>query len=86
MPLVDRQPKPQVGHHRDHDGVVLEAALLAQVVGAHRDDVVAVDDPAVVIDGDQPVGVTVERDADVRARTGDRCRQGARMRRVRTRR
>ena len=38
-----------------------------QVAGADRDDVIAVDDGAVVVDGHQPVAVTVEGETEVGA-------------------
>ena len=45
------------------------------------DQLVAVDDPAVAIDHDQPVGVAVEGEAQVGAAAGDRPGEGGRRRR-----
>ena len=44
---------------------VAQAAAAVQIGGADRHDVVAVDDTAGVVDGEQPVGVTVEGEAEV---------------------
>ncbi len=63
--VAHRKTESEVGHHRDDDGVVTQFSTGAQIVGDDADDVVAVDDLAGVIDGDQPIGITVERDADI---------------------
>src|SRR5581483_11383206 len=47
------------------DAVALEAALLAQVDGGEGDQLVAVDDAAVAIDGEDAVAVAVEGEAGV---------------------
>ena len=61
------QPEAEVRHDRDHHGVVRAGApRAAQVEGADGDDVVAVDDGPGVVDGDQPVGVAVEGQAQRR--------------------
>ena len=56
----------EVGHHRDHHGVAGQAAPLAQVGGEQGQQPVAVDDVAVAVDGDDPVGVAVEGQAQRR--------------------
>ena len=48
-----------------------EPAALAQVGGADRDRVVAVDHPPLLVDRDQAIGITVEGDPDVGALGGD---------------
>ena len=68
---LHRQPEPEVGHHGDDDGVVAQGAAAVQVEGADGDDVIAVDDRAGVVDGHQPVGVTVEGEPEVGAVVDD---------------
>ena len=69
--LGHRQPEPEVGHDRDDDGVADEQAPFAPVERAHRDELVAVDQPAVVVDGEHAVGVAVEGQPELRARGDD---------------
>ncbi len=76
----------EVAHHGDDDGVVGQPTALVQVDGADGDDLVAVDEPAGVVDGEHPVGVTVEREPDVGALGDAPPRQRAGMRSTRTRR
>ncbi len=60
MPL-----EPQIRHHRgDHAGL-RQPALVAPQLGDHRHHLVAVDQMALLVDEDHPVGVAVERDADI---------------------
>ena len=60
--------EPEVGHHGDDHGVAGEHLALVPVDGGDGDDLVAVDEPALGIDGERAVGVAVEGDADVGAR------------------
>ena len=55
--------------------VVAEQPPLVEVRGADRHDLVAVDEPARAVHGHQPVGVPVERQAEVGAMFDDRRRQ-----------
>ena len=78
--LAHRQVEAEVRHRRDDDRVVAERTAFEHVDRADRDDVVAVDDRAVMVDGDQPVGVAVEGDAQIGAvvahRVAERLRSG----------
>ena len=58
--------EPQVAHHCRHDGALLQAALVDHALGAHRHDLVAVDDLPLLVHDDDPIGVPVEGDADGR--------------------
>ena len=77
--LGHRQPEAEVGHHRHDDRVVGSRPRRAHVDGADRDHVVAVDDAAGLVDGDQPVAVAVEGEADVGTALDDRGLQVARV-------
>ena len=55
----------EVAHHRGDQGVLGQAALLAQCDGQQAEDLVAVDDLALLVADDDPVGVTVQRNADI---------------------
>ena len=72
-----RLDEAEVAHHRGHDGVGLQGARVAHREGEHREELVAVDDVALVVDRQAPVGVAVEREADVGA-VLERPRAGAR--------
>ena len=62
MPL-----EAEIGHHgRDHAGLGQPAVFLP-ALGDHREQLVAVDHMAALVDDDDAVGVAVERDADVGA-------------------
>ena len=58
---------PRLRHHRDDDGVVDELARVAQLQRRQREQAIAVDDVAVVVDGDHAVAVAVERETEVGA-------------------
>ncbi len=60
----------------------LQLAARVQLGGEHRQDLVAVDDVAVLVDEDGAVGVAVERDADVRAARADGRLQRSRVERA----
>ena len=60
MPL-----EPEVGHDGRDDAGLRQPAVVAPALGDHRHDLVAVDQVALLVDDDHPVGVAVERDADV---------------------
>ena len=75
-----RQAEAEVRHHRDDDGVVGAAARgRAGRARAMRDDLVAVDDVAGVVDREHPVGVAVEGEPEVGAARDDRGRQRRRV-------
>ena len=59
--------QPQVRHHGGDDAGLGEPAVGLPAFGDHRHELVAVDHVAALVDDDQPVGVAVERDADVGA-------------------
>ena len=62
--------EPEVGHHRrDQPAARAAGPRRAQPLRDQRHHLVAVDDLALLVDDDQPVGVAVERDADVGARS-----------------
>src|SRR6476661_1802305 len=69
--LAHQRVEPEVGHHRDGDLVDL------LVEREDRDDLVAVDRLAVLVDREHAVAVTVERDAEVVASFDDGARQEA---------
>ena len=58
-------PEAEVGHHGGDDRVLGEPAVVAPVDGGDGDDLVAVDEPAVGIDRQHPVGVTIEGEPGV---------------------
>ena len=76
MPVLAELPlEPEVGHHRrDHRAAVQLAAPL-QAERDQRHQLVAVDQLALLVDDDQPVGVAVEREADVGAARDHRLLQ-----------
>ena len=57
--------KPEVRHHRGDHARPGQSALVAPAFGDHRHHLIAVDQMALLVDEDHPVGVAVERDADV---------------------
>ena len=63
--LAHRQVEPEVGHHGDHHRVVTKQSAAVQIGRADRQDVVAVDHVAELVDSDQTVGITIEGDPDV---------------------
>ncbi len=70
--------QPEVGHQRRHDAGLAELAVLLPVGGDRRHQLVAVDDPAGLVDDQHAVGVSVERDADVGAHLPHLPHQGVR--------
>ena len=76
--FVHGATEAEVGHHGDDDGVVVQPAPLVQVDGADGDDLVAVDQLAIVVDGQHPVGVAVEGEAGVGSGVGDLAAAGRR--------
>ena len=66
-PLLHPDPETEVGHHRHDHRVVVEVATLVEIDGAHRDELVAVEERPRRVDGQDTVGVTVERETDVGA-------------------
>ena len=61
----------EIGHDGDDDAGPGEEPLLLPGSGDDGDELVAVDDPALLVDEHDPVGVAVERDADVGADLAD---------------
>ena len=63
--LTHRQDEAEVAHDRRDDGVGGQAMVLLQSQGEDGDDVVAVDDVAIVVDGQAAVGIAVEGQAHI---------------------
>ena len=63
--------EPEIGHHRGDDAAAGEPSALLPGLGDHRHQLVAVDDAALLVDDHHPVGVAVERDADIGAHLVD---------------
>ena len=61
MPL-----ETKVRHHRRDDRRAWQPAFVAPALGDHRHHLVAVNQMAFLVDDDHPVGVAVERNADIR--------------------
>src|SRR3990170_2892248 len=59
--------KPEIRHHRGDDTAAREPPALQPGFGDDRHELIAVDDGALLVDDDYPVGVAVERDADIGA-------------------
>ncbi len=57
----------EIGHHGRDQRAARETAAARQVRRDQRHQLVAVEDDAVLVGHDQPVGVAVERDADIGA-------------------
>ena len=74
---AQRAAQPEVRHHRHHDRVVAQHAARVQVERGHRHDLVAVDQLAVLVDRDHPVGVAVEREPERRRRASTTARCSA---------
>ncbi len=64
---LERPLHAEVAHDRADHRVGAERPAPLHVERAHRQDLIAVDDLAALVDQDHPVGVAVDRDADVRA-------------------
>ena len=58
--------EPEVRHHRGDEAALAEPPVLHPALGDDGHQLVAVDDLALLVHHQQPVGVAVERDADVR--------------------
>ena len=84
--LAEMPLEAEVRHHRRDDAVALELAAALQAERDQRHQLVAVDDLALLVDDDQPVGVAVERDADVGAARDHRLLQQLRVGRAAPRR
>ena len=59
--------KAQIGHHRDHHRVAGQPPAPGPIDGAHRQDLVAVDERSRVVHGQHPVGVAVEGETGIGA-------------------
>ena len=68
-----------VAHHGRHEQVVAERPVRQPLERADAHHRVTVDEPAPLVDGDEAVGVTVEREAEVEAGGGHRLGQALRM-------
>jgi hypothetical protein len=64
--IPHRQPKAYIGHHGHDDGAVGELTLVGEIEGEHGQDLVAVDQPAEMIDGHAAVTVAIIGDAGIR--------------------
>ena len=64
---VQEALQPEIGHDRGDDAAAGKLAVRRPASRDQRHDLVAVDDVAVLVGDDEPVGVAVERDADVGA-------------------
>ena len=62
--LGHRLAEPEVGHDGRHHQILLQRTLGLHVSGNDGENHVAVRYPAILIDGDEPVGVPVERQSD----------------------
>ena len=68
MPVAFEEAlQPEIGHHGGDDAGLGEAAVFLPALRDHRQQLVAVDHMAALVDQDDPVGVAVERDADIGA-------------------
>ena len=74
------QAEAEVGHHGGDDRVFAQGAATMQIGGTDGHDVVAVDDASGVVDGQQAVGVAVERQSEIGAIGHDRCAERVEMR------
>ena len=59
--------QPGIGHHRADHAAALELAVLRPALGDQRQDLVAIDDAALLVGHHHPVGVAVQRDAEIGA-------------------
>ena len=68
MPRPSRKrSSPEIRHHGRDDARLGKAAVVLPALRDHREQLVAVDQMAALVDQDDAVGVAVERDADVGA-------------------
>ncbi len=74
--------QPQVRHHRCDDAATSQQAIAAERCRHQRHDLVAIDDPALLIHDDQPVGIAIQRNTDMCARRNHRFLQRRNMRRA----
>ena len=78
--ILEEALEAEIGHNRDGDGRLGEAPVRRPRFGDGRKQLIAVDQLALFVDDDDPVGVAVERDADVGADLddlgGERGRRG----------
>ena len=72
----------EVRHRRDDDLVARQPPGDLQVARQQRDDLVAVDDGPVCVDGEHAVGVAVEREPEVEAARAHAARERVQMRRA----
>jgi hypothetical protein len=61
---LEMAPGGEIRHHRGH-GTGGEPVVFLKTLGDHRQELVAVDEMAALVDDDHTVGVAVERDADI---------------------
>ena len=68
MPLAaEKAFEAEIGHDRRDQGATREPAVARQARRDQRHQLVAVENDAALVGDDQPVGVAVERDADIGA-------------------
>ena len=80
QPRIAKLPlQAQVGHDGRHDRITLELAARLQPQSDQRHQLVAVDQLPLLVDNDQAVRVTVERQADIRAARDNRFLHQPRM-------
>src|SRR5699024_8203690 len=63
--LLHGQFQAKVTHHGHHQGVVFEHALIFECHGHNRHDLVTVNDGALVIDRQEPIGVAIKCHTEV---------------------
>ena len=73
--LLERQLETDVAHHRRDYGIAFQLTAAFEFLGAHQQDVVAVDQPARVIDQQGAVAVAIEGDPGAEAAVHDRFHQ-----------
>ncbi len=71
--------QPQIRHDRRDNAATSQQAGGVPAQPQRRHDLVAIDDRAMFVDDDQPVGVAIERDADIGTAGNDRFLQQLRM-------
>ena len=59
--------EPEVRHHRRHHPAAAQLSARRQLRADQGHDLIAIDRLAVLIDHDQPVGIAIQRDPDIRA-------------------